>query len=251
MPKRHQRTHTDFVAQCRSVVSSATRSYRSSHGPRGYRCNVFVHPCHRTDPLPLSLSLSPLFKKGKKNKNIGLPGTACGDAPQPWVLGSKAMFASWDRPWRVATIIIDGAANTHTNTHAHTHALAPREQAAAHAPQKSNRSMVQYCIRIDQLKHGLNWFHHEGWVRFPPAAGRRHCTFVLGFFPFPFARMCVCVCVCDRGVVRERTHRHINGVPRTNTAQTKAKCQSMNESKCTRKHTSISAPHRSRNAVSI
>ena len=67
MPKRHQRTHTDFVAQCRSVVSSATRSYRSSHGPRGYRCNVFVHPCHRTDPLPPSLSLS-LFKKGGQKR---------------------------------------------------------------------------------------------------------------------------------------------------------------------------------------
>ncbi len=71
MPKRHQRTHTDFVAQCRSVVSSAARSYRSSHGPRGYRCNVFVHPCHRTDPaLTLSLSL-----RKKENKNEGLPGT--------------------------------------------------------------------------------------------------------------------------------------------------------------------------------
>ena len=31
-----------------------------------------------------------------------------------------------------------------------------------HTPQKSNRSMVQCCIRIDQLKHGLNGFHHKG-----------------------------------------------------------------------------------------
>lgn len=37
-------------------------------------------------------------------------------------------------------------------------------------------------------------------------------------------------------MVRERARRHINRVPRTNTAQTRAKWQSMNESKCTRKH---------------
>jgi hypothetical protein len=42
-------------------------------------------------------------------------------APQPWVLGSKAIFASWGRPWRVATIIIDAPRNITPTTNTHTH----------------------------------------------------------------------------------------------------------------------------------
>jgi hypothetical protein len=116
-------------------------------------------------------------------------------APQPWVLGSKAIFASWGRPWRVATIIIDAPRNitptTNTHTHSHAHMQhTPAQQAAAHAPQKSNRSMVQCCIRIDQLKHGLNWFHQEGWVRFPPvAADARHMQ-LLHFLILSFLFVC-------------------------------------------------------------
>lgn len=77
-----------------------------------------------------SLSLSSKKKKKKTKTKAFQPLLpclpACGDAPQPWVLGSKAMFASWDRPWRVATIIIDGAANAHKHTRSHARTRSTR-----------------------------------------------------------------------------------------------------------------------------
>ena len=145
MPKRHQRTHTDFVAQCRSVVSSAARSYRSSHGPRGYRCNVFVHPCHRTDPaLAFSLSL-----RKKENKNEGLPGTVT--LPACLRRRTSALGIRFEGNVRVMGPSMESCHNHHrwrrANAHKHTRSHArTRSTRAGGGPRPSEVKQIDGTI---------------------------------------------------------------------------------------------------------